>query len=222
MTAMLRCFVLIQLQAGSGSEGLTSCKERKKEGLQEQKPDACKHHNLDSHILGNYNWTNTDHTPNYCKAVSTSAKHSRNCKPRAEGVINVVSIKVSTSNVHLFLAGNHIWYAVSALPGMSDDTRRSIYGLVKVSVARHSSSEVGWCIDRGRELEETGKVLSRTLDDSREEHITRPRLFQIIANKLPVEVMPWVRKNEDSHAHGVLDAILMQLFPEGRAPYEMV
>ncbi|KAF9154602.1 hypothetical protein DFQ26_000183 [Actinomortierella ambigua] len=146
-------------------------------------------------------------------------KAFKELQTHAEKVVNDVSIKVSTANVHLFLAGNYIWHAATALPGMSDDTRRSICDLVKVSVARLSSSEVGWCIDLGRQLAETGKVQSRTIDDSREEHITQ--LFQTIANKLPVEAMPWVRKNEDSHAHGVLDAILTQLFPEGRAPYEM-
>ncbi|KAF9581774.1 hypothetical protein BGW38_001090 [Lunasporangiospora selenospora] len=137
----------------------------------------------------------------------------------AEEIINDGSEKVKVSNVHLFLAGNYIWHTATALPGMSGDFRQSICNSIEVSKVRLSPSEVYLCIDLGRELSDAGRIRSRLAEDG-DEHIIQ--LFQTLANKLSVEAMPWVFKNEDSHAHGVLDVIVTQLFPEGRAPYEMI
>ncbi|KAF9898964.1 hypothetical protein EC991_009877, partial [Linnemannia zychae] len=138
----------------------------------------------------------------------------------AESIINDDSKKVTTSNVHLFLAGNYIWHTITALPGMSEDIRRSICKSIEVPKDRLSRKEVRLCIDLGRELSDMGRIRSRVVEDDDQEHIIQ--LFQTLTNKLSVEAMSWAFKNEDSHAHGILDAIVTQLFPEGRAPYEMI
>ncbi|KAG9063353.1 hypothetical protein KI688_004235 [Linnemannia hyalina] len=116
--------------------------------------------------------------------------------------------------------GNYVWHTATALPGINDHSHRSICNSINGLKIRLSPSEVLLCIELGRELSDAGKIRSRAVEDDDEERIVP--LFQTLANKLSVEAMSWAFKNEDGFARDVLDAIFTQLFPEGRAPYEVI
>ncbi|KAG0306190.1 hypothetical protein BGZ97_000841 [Linnemannia gamsii] len=135
----------------------------------------------------------------------------------------VISDAKKMLTLHLlpcFLAANYIWDVTYQLPGMSDDGHAVVQAALSVPVLRLSDHLVLLCRSLLHDLKSKGYISSR--DTKSREQDTLLVLFQQASQKLPIRFLPFKHlRNEDTHAHSVLDSLLTFVFPAFHQRYEL-
>ncbi|KAF9900351.1 hypothetical protein EC991_007455 [Linnemannia zychae] len=138
----------------------------------------------------------------------------------AAPVVNDVERMLTLDRLPHFLAANHTWDATYQLPGIPEDDHDAIQASLCFPVVRLPDQLVLFCRSLLRDLTSKGYIRSRDTR-SREEDAFLV-LFQQASQKLPVRFLPFKHlRNEDTHAHSVLDSLLTFVFPAYHQRYEL-
>ncbi|KAF9274266.1 hypothetical protein BGZ88_003146 [Linnemannia elongata] len=119
-----------------------------------------------------------------------------------------------------FLAANHIWDTAYQLPGVSDDDHEVVQATLRVAIVRLSDELVLFCRSLVHDLTSKGYIRSRDTKSRSQDALLV--LFQQASQKLPVRFLPFKHlRNEDTHAHSILDGLLTLVFPAYIQQYEL-
>ncbi|KAF9344755.1 hypothetical protein BGX34_005361 [Mortierella sp. NVP85] len=137
----------------------------------------------------------------------------------ASAIVNDVTKAMTLELLPLFMAANYIWDMTFVLPGMSDDEHNAIHDALHFPVARLPDQSVLFCCSLEHELTSKGYIKSRETSRDQDALLI---LFQQASQKLPRKFLHFKHlKNEDSHAHSVLDALLTFMFPSNHRQYDL-
>ncbi|KAK3810467.1 MAG: hypothetical protein J3R72DRAFT_463841 [Linnemannia gamsii] len=135
-------------------------------------------------------------------------------------VVNDVKKTLTLDLLPFFLAANHIWDVIYGLPGILDEDHDAIQDALRISVIRLSDPLVLFCRSLEHDMKSTGYIRSRETHSRDQDALLV--LFQQASQKLPKRFLPFKHlKNEDTHAHSVLDALLTFMFPSHHHRYEL-
>ncbi|KAG9063314.1 hypothetical protein KI688_004196 [Linnemannia hyalina] len=144
----------------------------------------------------------------------------RRLQDEAAAVVNDVKKTLTLEFLPFFLAANHIWDATYQLPGMSDDDHDTIQGALHVPVVRLSEHLVLFSRSLGHDMTSKGYIRSRETQSREQDALLV--LLQQASQKLPRKFLPFKHlRNEDTHAHSVLDSLFTFVFPAYHQRYEL-
>ncbi|KAG0364764.1 hypothetical protein BGZ54_007177 [Gamsiella multidivaricata] len=104
-------------------------------------------------------------------------------------------------------AANYVWDASHRLPGISSTDHDALQEALRIPVIRLSDHLVLFCRSLERDILSLGYIKSR--DTASRDHDIMLGLFQQASLKLPRKFLSFKHlKNEDTHAHSALDALL--------------
>ncbi|KAG0230838.1 hypothetical protein BGW42_000663 [Actinomortierella wolfii] len=147
-------------------------------------------------------------------------KSFRQLQEEAADVVNDLRKSMTLELLPFFFAANHIWDVDYKLPGMTDEDHDTIQHALSVPIARLSHHHLWFCRDLELDLTSEGYIKSR--DTKSRDLDALLVLFQQTSQKLPKKYLPFKHlKNEDTHAHSVLDVLLTYVFPATNYRYEL-
>ncbi|KAG0047172.1 hypothetical protein BGZ89_005028 [Linnemannia elongata] len=135
-------------------------------------------------------------------------------------VVNDAQKMLTLDQLPRFLAANHIWDTAYQLPGVSDDDHEVVQATLRVAIVRLSDELVLFCRSLVHDLTSNGYIRSRDTKSRSQDALLV--LFQQASQKLPVRFLPFKHlRNEDTHAHSILDGLLTLVFPAYIQQYEL-
>jgi len=137
----------------------------------------------------------------------------------AATIVNDLRITLTLDLLPFFLATNYIWDTSHRLPGIASADHDALQAL-RVPVIHLSDHLVLFCRSLERDILSSGYIKSR--DTASREHDAMLGLFQQASLKLPRKFLSFKHfKNEDTHAHSALDALLTYIFPANSYRYDL-
>ncbi|KAG0221760.1 hypothetical protein BGW42_007325, partial [Actinomortierella wolfii] len=138
----------------------------------------------------------------------------------AAAIVNDVKKTLTPTLLPFFLSVNHIWDSHYRLPGISDNDHDAIQDALRVPVVRLPDQLVFFCRSLEHDLTSTGYIRSRETKSRDQDALLV--LYQQASQKLPKRFLSFEHvKNEDTHAHSVLDTLFTFMFPTYNYRYEL-
>ncbi|KAF9363493.1 tyrosine/serine/threonine protein phosphatase pps1 [Mortierella sp. NVP85] len=151
--------------------------------------------------------------------INIGASYKR-LQEEAAPVISDVTKLLTLDLLPCFLAANYIWDVRYQLPGMSDENHAVVQAAMCVPVIHLSDQLVLFCRSLLNDLKSKGHISSRATKSREEDKLLV--LLQEASQKLPIRFLPFKHlRNEDTHAHSVLDSLLTFVFPAYHKRYEL-
>ncbi|KAF9080235.1 hypothetical protein BGX23_002473, partial [Mortierella sp. AD031] len=213
----LSCFDLGQVASAQEQEGLPQLKKKRQQHRQQQQQQQGQGNLMHRQVF--FDPTTIIASQLAIDGIDIGTSF-RVLQEEAAPVVNDVKKMLTLDQLPRFLAANHIWDATHQLPGMSDDDHDAVQSALCVPVVRLSDQLVLFCRSLVHDLTSKGYICSRDIKSRDQDALLV--LLQQASQKLPRRFLPFKHlRNEDTHAHSVLDSLLTFAFPAYHQRYEL-